>query len=106
MLSIEVNCLSYVCGMGGLTPDPDRPWLPLDPIQWWRLPLSLVYHHGIIHALLVSVGQFLLFRKIERTLGWLRLIIVYLVTGLGGLLVGLHLFRGFPQNLKIVPDLA
>ncbi|XP_021371859.1 inactive rhomboid protein 2-like [Mizuhopecten yessoensis] len=82
----QVNCLSSVCGMGGLEADPIQPWLPRDPIQWWRLPLSLVYHHGVIHAVLVSLAQVLLFRKIERTLGWLRLTIVYLMTGLGGLL--------------------
>ncbi|XP_060063613.1 uncharacterized protein LOC132544063 [Ylistrum balloti] len=82
----QVNCLSSVCGMGGFEPDHTHPWLPRDPIQWWRLPLSLVYHHGLIHAILVSLAQILLFRKIEQTLGWLRLIIVYLMTGLGGLL--------------------
>ncbi|XP_069128959.1 inactive rhomboid protein 1-like [Argopecten irradians] len=82
----QVNCLSSVCGMGGLEADTTRPWLPRQPVQWWRLPLALVYHHGVIHAVLVSLAQLLLFRKIERTLGWLRLTILYFMTGLGGLL--------------------
>lgn len=65
----------------------EQPWLPEAPQQWWRLPLSVLYHYGIIHCLLVVGAQSFLLSPIEITIGWFRLMILYIVCGCGGLLV-------------------
>ncbi|KAL4232347.1 hypothetical protein ACF0H5_009916 [Mactra antiquata] len=83
----QVNCLQGTCKLGNLEAGKTQPWQPDNPHQWWRLPLSLFYHHGIIHILIVSVVQWFLFIPIERTAGWLRMIVVYFLTGSAALLM-------------------
>ncbi|XP_061194171.1 uncharacterized protein LOC133202371 [Saccostrea echinata] len=88
----QVNCINDLCigklgfMISSIPGKPETPWLSQAPQQWWRLPLSVLYHHGIIHALLVIGAQTLILRHIEVTIGWLRLIILFIVCGCGGLL--------------------
>ncbi|XP_062613021.1 uncharacterized protein LOC134274803 isoform X2 [Saccostrea cucullata] len=88
----QVNCINDLCiGKMGfmistIPSKPETPWLSQAPQQWWRLPLSVLYHHGIVHALLVIGAQTLILKHIEVTIGWLRLIILFIVCGCGGLL--------------------
>lgn len=96
----QVNCIGEFCTgklgfMIKMSSKPDKPWLPESPQQWWRLPLSLLYHYGIIHCLLVVGAQSLLLRQIEITIGWLRMMILYIVCGCGGLLVSGICFSGY-----------
>lgn len=87
----QVNCIGDFCTgklgfMIKMSSKPDEPWLPESPQQWWRLPLSVLYHYGIIHCLLVVGAQAMFLRQIEITIGWLRMMILYVVCGCGGLL--------------------
>ncbi|KAJ8317407.1 hypothetical protein KUTeg_005311 [Tegillarca granosa] len=82
----KVNCLSSVCGFGGFTSKPDQTWLPDKPAHWWRFLLSLLYHHGIIHTALVVIIQALILRQIEQSVGWFRVMIIYILSGVGGIL--------------------
>ncbi len=86
----QVNCLSELCKMGGLESNTDLPYLPLNPNQWWRLPLSLLYHHGLVHGMLVLTLQLLLGKSIEAIAGWFRMAFLYLIPGLMALLVNIH----------------
>ncbi|KAK3094606.1 hypothetical protein FSP39_003984, partial [Pinctada imbricata] len=83
----QVNCLKEICKPGIVESDKDRPWLAVNPAQWWRLPLSLLYHQGILHILIVLTVQLALIRQIEKTIGWLRVLIIYCVGGVAGLLM-------------------
>ncbi|XP_071169701.1 uncharacterized protein [Mytilus edulis] len=82
----QVNCINSICGMGGISSNSDKPWLPDNPAQWWRLPLSIVYHHGIIHVVIIGAIHFLIMRTMERSIGWLRIMVVYVLSGIGGIL--------------------
>lgn len=82
----KANCLSSVCGFGGFTSKPDQTWLPDKPAHWWRFLLSLLYHHGIIHTALVVIIQALILRQIEQSVGWFRVMIIYILSGFGGIL--------------------
>ncbi|XP_048747629.2 inactive rhomboid protein 1-like [Ostrea edulis] len=90
-----VNCISEICigKIGFMTSSipsrPDRPWVAEPPKQWWRLPLSILYHHGIVHASLEVIVECLILSQIEITIGWLRLMILFVVCGCGGLLAAM-----------------
>ena len=73
--------------MGGLDPNSDQPWLANKPRQWWRIPLSIIYHHGVIHVVVVCIMEFLIMRVMEKSVGWLRIMLVYVLSGIGGILV-------------------
>ncbi|WAR21898.1 RHDF1-like protein, partial [Mya arenaria] len=73
----QVNCLSKVCQFGGMEASIEQPWLPQAPYQWWRILLSLLYHHGITLVAFVVMAQFIVLRQIEHNAGWLRMIIIY-----------------------------
>ena len=81
-----MNCLSGVCGMGGIPSDDDFPDQSQGN-QWWRFFLPLIFHMGIVHLLVVMMIQLYIGIKIERTAGWLRVGLIYYVSGVGGNLV-------------------
>ncbi|XP_052225869.1 inactive rhomboid protein 2-like isoform X1 [Dreissena polymorpha] len=83
---MQVNCLSETCQFMGMQGSKEQPWLPEAPNQWWRLLLSLCLHQGIIHVLVVAVSQWFMIGQIERTAGWLRVAIIYILAGTGALL--------------------
>ena len=85
----QVNCLAGICNIGNLVASADQPWIPSRPDQWWRLPLSLLYHHGFVHVAMVTVIQWLIMRQIEQTAGWLRMFLIYFISGMGSLLVSM-----------------
>ena len=82
-----MNCLAEVCKPGELTTAKDLPWLPESPNQWWRVFVCLLHHQGIIIVAIVISGQYLLFIQVEETAGWLRVMIIYLITGAASTLV-------------------
>ena len=49
--------------------------------------MSIFIHLGIIHTLIVVVIQLYVGIKIERTIGWLRVGLIYLISGVGGNIV-------------------
>ncbi|XP_067929675.1 inactive rhomboid protein 1-like [Watersipora subatra] len=57
--------------------------------QLWRLPLSVILHEGIVAAVLFAlIIQGLVASDIERLAGWLRMLLIYIICGMGGLLFG------------------
>ena len=85
---LEVNCLEGICGFNGayVGSDDDTPYLPAAN-QFWRWFLSIFIHLGVIHILIVMPIQLYIGIKIERTIGWLRVGIIYLISGVGGNIV-------------------
>lgn len=52
--------------------------------EWYRLFTAMFLHFGIIHLLLNMYALWILGRELERTLGSLRFVGLYLLAGLGG----------------------
>jgi len=76
-----------------------QPWLPSAPGQWWRLVLSPLQHHGAIHVAVVTIAQVTLMAQVERTAGWLRVLVIYLPSNMASVLVsGRELARSLYYN--------
>lgn len=96
-MHVQVNCFIDVCGFNGALigegSDPDtgesNPLQP-NPQQFWRLFTATYLHLGLIHIIIIIPIQLYVGIKIERTIGWLRIGIVYTLSGVGGNLVLLH----------------
>ncbi|EDQ93145.1 uncharacterized protein MONBRDRAFT_13868 [Monosiga brevicollis MX1] len=74
----EVNCLRDSCGPGGSAENPD---------QGWRILTALFMHAGAIHLLVMLYVQLSVGVPLERKAGWLRIALIYLISGCGGNLV-------------------
>ncbi|KAI1723739.1 rhomboid family domain-containing protein [Ditylenchus destructor] len=78
-LCSQVSCLNDVCGM--------TPFLTTDrPDQIYRLITPLFIHAGIIRCAITVALQMTIMRNFESMIGWLRLSIIYFVSGIGGYL--------------------
>ncbi|XP_059509847.1 inactive rhomboid protein 2-like isoform X2 [Stegostoma tigrinum] len=76
-LCSQVHCLDEVCGL--------LPFLNPDvPDQIYRLWLSLFLHAGIIHCLISVLFQMTILRDLEKLAGWLRISIIYILSGMMG----------------------
>ncbi|XP_076149023.1 inactive rhomboid protein 2-like [Alosa pseudoharengus] len=76
-LCSQVNCLDDVCGL--------LPFLNPDvPDQFYRLWLSLFLHAGLLHCLVSVVFQMTILRDLEKLAGWLRISIIYILSGITG----------------------
>ncbi|VDM60190.1 unnamed protein product, partial [Angiostrongylus costaricensis] len=72
-----VNCFSDICGM--------LPFLWRDyPDQFYRMFLSLFLHAGIIHCAFTVFVQMWLMLDLEMLIGWKRMAILYIGSGIGG----------------------
>lgn len=83
-LTLQVNCLSTVCGMGGILSNQNATYRPVAVNQWWRFFTSLFLHSGLSIGVLMLTIQLLLGRHVERLAGGLRLAAIYLLCGVGG----------------------
>ncbi len=90
---IQVNCFRDICGfnellVGELNDASGEP-NPLSPNaqQFWRFFTSIYIHLGVIHVVIIIPIQLYVGIKIERTIGWLRIGIIYILSGVGGNLV-------------------
>ncbi|VDL98892.1 unnamed protein product [Schistocephalus solidus] len=73
-LCSQVNCLEEICGM--------MPFLKKgQPDQLYRIYVSLFLHAGIIHLALSLIIQLFLMRNLEKLLGWLRIALIYILSG-------------------------
>ncbi|XP_068161799.1 inactive rhomboid protein 1 isoform X2 [Antennarius striatus] len=76
-LCSQVACMDDVCGL--------LPFLnPEIPDQFSRLWLSLFLHAGILHCLVSVFFQMTILRDIEKLAGWLRISIIYMLSGITG----------------------
>ncbi|TRY83967.1 hypothetical protein DNTS_006286 [Danionella cerebrum] len=76
-LCSQVHCMDDVCGL--------LPFLnPEIPDQFYRLWLSLFLHAGILHCLVSVSFQMTILRDLEKLAGWLRISIIYILSGITG----------------------
>uniref|UniRef100_A0A4W3IHX5 Inactive rhomboid protein n=1 Tax=Callorhinchus milii TaxID=7868 RepID=A0A4W3IHX5_CALMI len=76
-LCSQVYCMDEVCGL--------LPFLNPDvPDQFYRLWLALFLHAGIIHCLISVVFQMTVLRDLEKLAGWLRISVIYILSGVVG----------------------
>uniref|UniRef100_A0A8C2EI36 Inactive rhomboid protein n=1 Tax=Cyprinus carpio TaxID=7962 RepID=A0A8C2EI36_CYPCA len=76
-LCSQVHCMDDVCGL--------LPFLnPEIPDQFYRLWLSLFLHAGILHCLVSVCFQMTIMRDLEKLAGWLRISIIYILSGITG----------------------
>ncbi|XP_053709588.1 inactive rhomboid protein 1-like isoform X2 [Synchiropus splendidus] len=76
-LCSQVACMDDVCGL--------LPFLnPEIPDQFSRLWLSLFLHAGIVHCLVSVLFQMTVLRDLEKLAGWLRISIIYVLSGISG----------------------
>ncbi|KAJ8002053.1 hypothetical protein DPEC_G00175810 [Dallia pectoralis] len=76
-LCSQIHCLDDVCGL--------LPFLNPDvPDQFYRLWLSLFLHAGLLHCLVSVVFQMTILRDLEKLAGWVRISIIYILSGVTG----------------------
>nr|XP_029481696.1 inactive rhomboid protein 2-like [Oncorhynchus nerka] len=76
-LCSQIHCLDDVCGL--------LPFLNPDvPDQVYRLWLSLFLHAGLVHCLVSIVFQMTILRDLEKLAGWVRISIIYVLSGITG----------------------
>ncbi|XP_041062121.1 inactive rhomboid protein 1-like isoform X6 [Carcharodon carcharias] len=76
-LCSQVHCMDDVCGL--------LPFLnPEVPDQFYRLWLSLFLHAGILHCIVSICFQMTILRDLEKLAGWLRISIIYILSGITG----------------------
>ncbi|XP_037546527.1 inactive rhomboid protein 2 [Nematolebias whitei] len=76
-LCSQVHCLDDVCGL--------LPFLNPDvPDQFYRLWLSLFLHAGLFHCAVSVVFQMTILRDLEKLAGWVRISIIYILSGITG----------------------
>uniref|UniRef100_A0A8C3B3K8 Inactive rhomboid protein n=1 Tax=Cyclopterus lumpus TaxID=8103 RepID=A0A8C3B3K8_CYCLU len=77
LCSQVIHCLDDVCGL--------LPFLNPDvPDQFYRLWLSLFLHAGLLHCLVSVVFQMTILRDLEKLAGWVRISIIYILSGITG----------------------
>ena len=88
----QVNCLREICGFNeAYIGEADGNFLLPTANQFWRWFLSLFIHLGVIHMIIAMPVQLYVGIKIERTIGWLRVGLIYLISGVGGNIVSVNL---------------
>lgn len=87
-LCSEVSCLQSTCKTfikgSELATKSDAPNQPENPNQWYRFIVPIFTHAGLIHYVLCMMVQWTLGCQIERAAGWLRVLLIYFLSGFGG----------------------
>ncbi|CAN0193141.1 unnamed protein product [Lampetra fluviatilis] len=92
-LCSQVTCMQDACGL--------LPFLsPEAPDQIYRLWLSLFLHAGILHCLVSSVLHLTVLRDLEKLAGSLRVLIIYVTSGVTGSIASAVLL---PHNAEVGP---
>lgn len=80
-ISTDVCSLAQLCGFGGFSQ-------PKNPHQWWRFIIPMFLHAGFIHIGFNLLLQLRLGADLEKQIGTLRFVIVYLSSGIAGFVLG------------------
>ena len=75
--------MNNLCGFGDQAYTTQHP-----PNQWFRFIIPMFLHAGIIHIAFNMLLQILLGRDMERAIGSIRFLIVYLSSGIFGFVLG------------------
>ncbi|KAL8809731.1 MAG: hypothetical protein Q9223_006491 [Gallowayella weberi] len=76
--------LADLCGFGGFKINGPNDY----PNQWYRFIIPMFLHAGIIHILFNMLLQWMVGRDMEREIGSLRFLLVYLSSGIFGFVLG------------------
>lgn len=71
--------LGGLCGFNGISGTPN---------QWFRFITPIFLHTGIIHIVFNLFGQLAIAGKVERSIGVIRTVIIYFVSGIFGFILG------------------
>lgn len=82
--------LSQLCGFSGVpNPEPGKPYDAQGrPNQWFRFIIPIFLHAGLIHIAFNMLLQLTLGRDMEKSIGPLRLALVYFSSGIFGFVMG------------------
>lgn len=99
---VDVAMFIWVMAIGGFAPPSINPMLGPPPQtlldagakwtpyilegQWWRIIAPNFLHAGFIHIIMNTVTQVLFGWYLERKFGTIRFAIIYLLSGIGGML--------------------
>lgn len=105
--------IEQICGHGGFHGEtPDRtsfPFFPSPPppqkekltciyTEWWRFILPIFLHVGIIHLIINMLVQITASAQVEREMGTIPFLIVYMLGGIYGFVLGGNFTRtGIPS---------
>ncbi|XP_055955425.1 inactive rhomboid protein 1 isoform X2 [Patella vulgata] len=93
---LMVNCLNGLCGFTGLS-ESTSDGFPVSPYQAWRVFVALFYCHGVIHLILILFVEWLIMRSVERSSGWLRLMLIFLISGMTSVVAASIISPYLPQ---------
>ena len=80
----DANCkLAQLCGFGALNTGVDSP-----QHQWYRFIIPMFLHAGFIHIGFNMMLQLTLGRDMEKEIGSIRFLLVYLSSGIFGFVLG------------------
>jgi len=74
---VQVHCMSELCGMVPFA-------YPELPDQGYRLIISQFIHSGLLDLVVTLLLQASVMRDLEKLIGWLRIGIIYLLSGIVG----------------------
>ncbi|XP_023805276.1 inactive rhomboid protein 1 isoform X3 [Oryzias latipes] len=98
ILCSQVACMDDVCGL--------LPFLnPEVPDQFSRLWLALFLHAGILHCLVSMFFQMTVLRDLEKLAGWLRISIIYMLSGITGNLAS-AIFLPYRAEVQFICNLT
>ncbi|ODV78258.1 rhomboid-domain-containing protein, partial [Suhomyces tanzawaensis NRRL Y-17324] len=80
----NVCSLNELCGLGGF-PLVDDKYVP---DQWYRIFIPIFLHAGFLHIIFNLLLQVTMGSTIERNIGYIKYFIVYMLSGIGGFLLG------------------
>ncbi|OZJ05537.1 hypothetical protein BZG36_01925 [Bifiguratus adelaidae] len=78
----QMCSLETICGLGGFKAGPDQP------DQWFRFITPIWIHAGVVHYIVNMLAQLRLGVQVERELGTIRFALIYIISGIGGCILG------------------
>ncbi|EDK38656.2 hypothetical protein PGUG_02754 [Meyerozyma guilliermondii ATCC 6260] len=84
--SVDTNVcsLSELCGLSGIPIEYNR----YEPDQWYRIITPIFLHAGFLHIIFNLLLQVTMGASIERQIGVIKFAIIYLMSGIGGFVLG------------------